>query len=256
MANMEKGSMRLEANVSLAKDPGIPDYKVELKNINSFKFLDKAISSEVERQIEVIKSGDKIQQETRGYDEVKGTTFSQRTKEQAQDYRYFPEPDIPPLRFSHKEIKEIGKALPELPGETRKRLVSQYGLRADYSQILASDRKRAEYFDRAYDLGRSQNISPMLIADLLVNKNMDKDFPEPGGLIKKVLQISRKEYAKASEVENAAKKVVRENPKPVADYRKGKGEVLGFLIGMVQKELKGRGNPKVIKDLVVVELER
>lgn len=255
-ADMEKGSMRLEANVSVAKDAKVPDYKVELKNINSFKFLDKAIVSEIDRQIKLITSGEKVVQETRGYDEAKRTTFSQRTKEEAQDYRYFPEPDIPPLRFSDELVKEMRQSLPELPGTVRKRLISEYGVRADYSEILVSDRKRVEFFEKAAGLGREENISPTLLADLMVNKNMDKDFPEAAGLIKKILELTRKEYAKVADVENAVKKVIRENKKPVNDYGQGKVKVLGFLIGLVQKELKGKGDSKIIKDLLVVELQK
>ena len=256
LADMEKGSLRLEANVSVAQDAQVPDYKVELKNINSFKFLEKAIVSEIDRQIKLLTSGETVVQETRGYDETKRTTFSQRTKEEAQDYRYFPEPDIPPLRFSDEEVKEISQSLPELPDQVRKRLTSEYRVRADYSEILVADRKRVEFFEKAAGLGREQNISPALIAELMVNKNMDKDFPESTGLIKKILELTRREYAKAADVEKAVKKVVRENLKPVADYGQGKTAVLGFLIGLVQKELKGKGDSKMIRDLLVVELEK
>lgn len=255
-ADMEKGSMRLEANVSVAKDAKIPDYKVELKNINSFKFLDKAIVSEIDRQIKLITSGEAVVQETRGYDEAKRTTFSQRTKEEAQDYRYFPEPDIPPLRFSDELVKEMRQSLPELPVQKRKRLISEYGVRADYSEILVSDRKRVEFFEKAAHFAREKNISPALLADLMVNKNMDKDFPESTGLVKRIVELSRKEYAKAADVKKAVKKVIRENKKPVNDYGQGKAEVLGFLIGLVQKELKGKGDSKIIKDLLVVELQK
>ena len=255
-ADMEKGSMRLEANVSVAKDAKVPNYKVELKNINSFKFLDKAIVSEIDRQIKLIDSGETVVQETRGYDETTKTTFSQRTKEEAQDYRYFPEPDIPSLRFSDQTIKEISQSLPELPVQKRKRLISEYGVRADYSEILASDRKRVEFFEKAAVMGKDENISPALVADLMVNKNMDKDFPEVAGFIKKILELSQRQYAKAVDVETAVKTVIGENKKPVNDYGQGKAEVLGFLIGLVQKELKGKGDPKIIKDLLVVELQK
>ncbi|MEK7111746.1 MAG: Asp-tRNA(Asn)/Glu-tRNA(Gln) amidotransferase subunit GatB, partial [Patescibacteria group bacterium] len=174
-ADMEKGSMRLEANVSVGKGDNLPDYKVELKNINSFKFLEKAILSEVIRQTELISKGQKPVQETRGYDEVKGETFSQRTKEEAQDYRYFPEPDLPPLRFSEEEIEQIEKSLPRLPKEIRESLISSFGLRKDYVDILSSDRDRVEYFEKAASLGKKENISAALIAELMVNKNLDRD---------------------------------------------------------------------------------
>ena len=255
-ADMEKGSLRLEANVSVTKDARVPDYKVELKNINSFKFLEKAIVSEIDRQIKLKSLGGKVVQETRGYDEDQRTTFSQRTKEAAQDYRYFPEPDIPPLRFSDEAIKEIGRSLPDLPDRVRKRLIGEYRLRADYAEILVADGKRVEFFEKAVGLGREQNVSPAVIAELMVNKNMDKDFPESSGLIKKIIELSRRQYAVLAEVEKAVKKVVGKNQKAANDFGQGKTAVVGFLIGLVQKELKGKGDPKMIKDLLVVELEK
>lgn len=255
-ADMEKGSMRLEANVSVGKGENLPDYKVELKNINSFKFLEKAILSEVVRQTELISKGQKLVQETRGYDEVKGETFSQRTKEEAQDYRYFPEPDLPPLRFSEEEIEKINQSVPRLPKEIRENLISSFGLREDYVDILASDKNRVEYFEKAALLGKKENISASLIAELMVNKNLDKDFKEPGGLIKKVLEITQKVYAKASDIEEAVEKVLKNNPKPREDYKKGKSEVLGYLIGQVQKELKGSGDPRLIREILIKGLEK
>ena len=254
-ADMEKGSMRLEANVSVTKNADVPDYKVELKNINSFKFLEKAIVSEVDRQINLATGGEKIVQETRGYDEAKGTTFSQRSKEQAQDYRYFPEPDIPPLSFIDDDINLIKKSLPELPADARKRLTKE-GLRPDYADILVSDKKRVEYFDKAVALAKKHGVSVNLLSDMVINKNLDREFAEPGGLIKKLLEISKMEYANQDEVKAAVESVLKENVKGRVDYQKGKTEVLGFLIGLTQKELKGTGDPKSIREGLLVELEK
>ncbi|OGM15136.1 hypothetical protein A2V56_00495 [Candidatus Woesebacteria bacterium RBG_19FT_COMBO_42_9] len=254
-ADMEKGSMRLEANVSVSQDAQVPNYKVELKNINSFKFLDKAIVSEIARQIKLITSGEKVVQETRGYDETKRTTFSQRTKEEAQDYRYFPEPDIPPLRFSDEEIKEVQKALPESPSQVRNRLTQEYGLRNDYTQIIVLEKERVQYFDKAVKVGKTKNIPPGLIAELMVNKNLDREFPEPEGLIKKILELTGVEYANREETQKAVSEVLEEQKKAVDDYKKGKGQVLGFLIGQVQAKLKGKGNPSLINSLFLDKIK-
>lgn len=252
-ADMEKGSMRLEANVSLATpgvgtsyNPGVyslPDYKVELKNINSFRFLGKALEAEIKRQNEVLDSGEKVIQETRGYDEKKAETFSQRTKEEAQDYRYFPEPDIPPIITSEGKIKELRKQIPELPRQTRQRYID-LKLSLEYAEILSADGTRAEYFDRTVAIGNKENISETLIAKLIINQNLDKDYPEPSGLIRKIVELEKKDYASGHSVEAVIKEVLAANPKAVTDFKNGKGEVIGFLIGQAQKVLKGKGDPK------------
>ena len=147
-ADMEKGSMRLEANISLqeAGKEGLPEYKVELKNINSFRFLVKAITAELARQEEILGKGEKVVQETRGYSEKTGKTFSQRLKEEAQDYRYFPEPDIPPVRFGKDEIEKIKLSLPEFPAAKRIRLMDKYGLSQVYAEVLTQEGSPADYF--------------------------------------------------------------------------------------------------------------
>ncbi|MEK7112761.1 MAG: Asp-tRNA(Asn)/Glu-tRNA(Gln) amidotransferase subunit GatB [Patescibacteria group bacterium] len=254
-ADMEKGSMRLEANVSVGPAGKLPPYKVELKNINSFRFLEKAIVSEVDRQIKLATRSEKIVQETRGYDEVKGTTFSQRSKEEAQDYRYFPEPDIPPLSFIDDDINLIKKSLPELPAEARKRLTKE-GVRPDYVDILVSDKKRVEYFDKAVALAKKHGVSVNLLSDMVINKNLDREFAQPGGLIRKLLEIAKMEYASQDEVRAAVEKVLKENVKAGGDYHQGQTKVLGFLIGLTQKELKGTGDPKSIREKLLTELEK
>lgn len=245
-ADMEKGSMRLEANISLAESDELPDYKVELKNINSFRFLQKALDSEIARQEELLAKGEKIVQETRGYNEATGKTFAQRVKEQAQDYRYFPEPDLPPLTFTKAEIKELEKEIPELPWQKRARY-QKLELPSDYVEVLTADLHRGDYFDRAVELGAKENLSPKTIAGLLINQNLDKDYPEAAGLVKKILELEKKDYAGAEEVKKAIGEVLTQNQKAVADFQSGKGAVLGFLIGQVQKSLKGRGDPNAIR---------
>jgi aspartyl-tRNA(Asn)/glutamyl-tRNA(Gln) amidotransferase subunit B len=254
-ADMEKGSMRLEANISLSPDGSLPNYKVEIKNINSFRFLDKAINAEIVRQEEIVSKGEKIESETRGYDEVKRITFSQRTKEDAHDYRYFPEPDLPPMRFDELTIKNLQLIIPELPEQKRKRFKTEYALPSDFIDILVSDKNRADYFETAVKLGQGQSLSARMIADLMINKKLDLEFPEPAGLIKKVLELTNVEYADKSQTEVAIIEVISENQKAVTDYKNGNGNVIGFLIGMVQKKLKGKGNIITVRESLLKSLQ-
>ncbi len=247
-ADMEKGSMRLEANISLSKDESaLPDYKIELKNINSFKFLTKAIKCEIERQATLLDGGVTPDQETRGYDEASNTTFSQRSKEVAKDYRYFPEPDIPPLELSDEEIAKILKNTPELPNHKREKL-RKINIKPEYIETLISDVERTKYFEAAIKLGEKHNIGATTIANIMINQNLDKKYPEPAGLIKALLELEKKDYASRDEVEKAIKKVLLANEKAVKDYKEGKTQVIGFLIGLVQKELNGTGDPKVVSE--------
>lgn len=251
-ADMEKGSMRLEVNISLSGSPevGLPCYKVELKNINSFRFVKNAIDYEIKRQSETLQKGEKPIQETRGYDENTGKTFSQRTKEEAQDYRYFPEPDIPPIKISDNDIKILSDLLPELPEEKRKRFVKVYQLPEEYVEILVASLELANYFEKAVEtsLSLSTSLSPKTLADMIVNKKLNEKYPEPAGLVKKIVELAKVEYASEVDTEEAVETVLKENPKAVEDYKKGKGEVIGFLIGMVQKKLRGKGNPQKLKE--------
>jgi len=253
-ADMEKGSMRLEANISLSPDGKLSNYKVELKNINSFRFLDKAIKAEIVRQEKLLSNGEKIPQETRGYDEVKQTTYLQRVKEEANDYRYFPEPDLPPIRFTDDQIENLRSQLPELPKEKRERFEKEYRISKDFIEILVSDLPRAEYFEQSVKLDNRRNL-PKTIANLIINKKLDEQYPEPAGLIKKLVEISNVEYSSGEEVEKAVKSVIIENGKAVKDYQFGNGNVIGFLIGMVQKKLQGHGNAQIVREKLLERLQ-
>ncbi|MFI5241125.1 MAG: Asp-tRNA(Asn)/Glu-tRNA(Gln) amidotransferase subunit GatB [Microgenomates group bacterium] len=253
-ADMEKGSMRLEANVSLSKDGSLPDYKVELKNINSFKFLEKAIKAELKRQAELLDKGEKIPQETRGYDETKAATYSQRVKEEANDYRYFPEPDIPPMRFSDSEIESLKNELPELPKTKRERFQKEYQLSFGFSDILVSDQKRADYFEAVVKLSDPTLATPKFIADMMVNKKLDDQYEEPAGLARKLLELAKVEYSGGVETQKAVQEVIVEQEKAVSDYRGGNVNVLGFLVGMTQKKLSGKGNIEQIKEKLLKNL--
>ena len=242
-ADMEKGSMRLEANLSLTPDGKLPDYKVELKNINSFRFLKKAMLFEVERQKDLLLSNKKIVQETRGWDESKSKTFSQRIKEEAKDYRYLPDPDIPPIEISDSQISKLKSEIPELPQAKRDRFKKEYDLSENVINILIESKERSNYFEEAANLDPKLSKS---IASLMVNKNFDKEFPEPAGLVKKLIELEKKDFSSDTEVDQAILVVLGENPDVVVSYNNGKGQVIGFLIGQVQKILKGKGDPKLI----------
>jgi len=263
-ADMEKGSMRLEANVSLIQVKGkgqgvkeLPDYKVELKNINSFRFLKKAINFEIERQSKLLKSGKRVTQETRGFDETGARTFSQRTKEEAQDYRYFPEPDLPEIRLSNGRLSQIKKTLPELPGLMRERFKKAYSLTSAYTDILVSDRARARYFEEALRSADGKlDITPQQLAGLIINQSFDKRFPEPAGLVRKVIELERRDRAPAGETREVIEEVIGANKKAIADYKKGKSQVTGYLMGQVQKRLSGRGDIKLIQKELLSKLRQ
>lgn len=264
-ADMEKGSMRLEANISLSPDgslpnykqslKGLPPYKVEIKNINSFRFLDKAIKAEIIRQEELLLKGEKIEAETRGYDEVKQTTYSQRSKEMAHDYRYFPEPDLPPMRFDELTINNLKLVISELPQQKRERFKEEYSLPGDFIEILVQDKSRSEYFEEAVKLAQGQSLSAKMVADLMINKKLDSGFPEPAGLIKKIVEITSVTYAGQGDTDVAIAEVLGENAKAVNDYKNGNGNVIGFLMGMVQKKLNGKGNPRGVREKLLERLQ-
>jgi aspartyl-tRNA(Asn)/glutamyl-tRNA(Gln) amidotransferase subunit B len=250
-ADMEKGTMRLEANISLSKTDNLPNYKVELKNINSFKFLEKAIKAEIDRQSKALDNGEELIQETRGYDENTKTTFSQRTKADSHDYRYFPEADLPPVELSDETIEKIKGEISELPEDKRKRFIKEYGLSPEYTELFILDLDRANYFESAVKYAPDLTKT---IANVMVNKNMDAEYPEPAGLIKKILEITKIDYASSKDVETAVATVISENGEVVESYKAGKGQVIGFLIGQVQKNLSGSGDPKMITAKLIEKL--
>ena len=254
-ADMEKGTMRLEANISLfllGSEPAtLPNYKVELKNINSFRFLEKAINAEIKRQSECLDKGEKLIQETRGYDEHTKTTFSQRSKENSHDYRYFPEADLPPIVVSEYQVSSIKKSITELPQQKRERFEKEYILSKDYIEILISDLSRANYFEVASKL--APNLTKT-IANAMINQNLDKNFEEPAGLVKKLIELTKTDFSPASDVEQGIREVLSENPDVVTSYKNGKGQVVGFLIGQVQKKLSGNGDPKLISSKLLESL--
>lgn len=263
-ADMEKGDMRLEPNISLRKfSPAIagsninklPPYKVEVKNINSFRFVEKAINYEIERQAEILNAGETPLQETRGWNEKKGITISQRSKEEAHDYRYFPEPDIPPIRWTQTQIKKLRESLPEMPDEKRARIKKEYSL-SDYdAEIIIRDINLANYYEEATKAGKEANLTPKQVANIIINKKPDIAKILPATLIKSYISVSQTITISDKELEKTTAQVISENQKAVSDYKAGKESALMFLVGQVMKTLKSKVDANVVKSKLEEKLK-
>ena len=262
-ADMEKGSMRIEPNVSLRKvtevskvsngtkaKKELPPYKVELKNINSFKFAEKAIDYEIKRQAEILDKGEVPAQETRGFNEQKGITVSQRSKEFAHDYRYFPEPDLPPLHFTERQSEKIKNELPELPDEKYQRFIKKFNLGVYDAEILTREQKVAEYFEEAAKAGGKAQISTKVIANFIINQKPNIEKFLPADLVSQIYRKTQKTYIPDDELEEIVKKVLGENKKAVEDYKKGKDAALQVLVGAVMGESKGNIDPQKAKAML------
>lgn len=243
-ADMERGEMRLEPNISLREisnhesrimnQKDLPKYKVEVKNINSFRFVAKAIETEIVRQSEILDKGELPAQETRGWNETKSTTVSQRSKEEANDYRYFPEPDIPPIIHTDEEIKKIKSLIPELPDEKRERFVDEYGITEYDAGILTRERSLADYFEQAVSDGKKFELTAKQVANFVINKKPDIKKTVPAELIELILASVQKADVDPAELKNAIEQTILANPKAVEDYKSGKVQIIGFLIGKVR----------------------
>lgn len=256
--DMEKGSMRLEANISVksAAATSLPDYKVEIKNLNSFQFVEKAIVYEIKRQTKILATGRQIVQETRGWDEVKQVTFSQRVKEQAQDYRYFPEPDLPPIRWQKKQIKAIRLQLPELPGKKLARLVKKFNLSNYQAQILIADHQKVSYFEEAAKLGKKKQLSAKDIANMIINKRVEIKKTSPTQLVKVLVAQRAKPKISKEKLTQVVKQVLEINPKIVEEYKKGKVTVVEFLVGQVMVETKKAADPNQTRKILLEKLKK
>jgi aspartyl-tRNA(Asn)/glutamyl-tRNA(Gln) amidotransferase subunit B len=289
--NMEEGSLRCDANVSVRK-VGEQKFgtRTELKNINSFRFVQKAIDFEIDRQIEVIEKGGRVVQETRLWNADEERTVSMRSKEEAHDYRYFPEPDLPLLVLDHEAIKNIERSMPELPESRRKRFVKEYALSEYDAGILATTRALAEFFEETAKLSsQPKSAANWIMGDLLrfyKDSNTDlknlSDSPvkpkmladmislvEKGTISGKIAKTVMEEmYAtgktpqaiieekglvqisNVDEIEMIVSKVIEQNPKPVEQYRQGKTGNFGFFVGQVMKATGGRANPQTVNDVL------
>lgn len=251
-ANMEQGSMRLEPNISVRKpgEEGFPPYKVEVKNINSFSFVKKAIDFEVERQTEILKKGETPRQETRGYNEAKGETVSQRVKEEAADYRYFPEPDIPPFLLDPSCIDSI--EVLELPEEKLNRFMSEYQLKRDDAFLLTRDLSLALYFESV-----CESVAPEVSAQQVANYINNKKIPttiDVADFVKKVKELHAPKKTDTAALQAAITEVMNANEKAVADFRAGKEASLMFLLGQVMRHMKGQADAQTVRQSLLTAL--
>lgn len=257
-ADMEKGDMRLEPNISLQKEnqTELPIYKVEVKNINSFRFVEKTIRFEITRQTEILDKGEIPAQETRGWNETKNQTVSQRLKEEANDYRYFPEPDIPPIEFNEEEIEKIKKTLPELPDEKQKRFENDYSLTDYDAEILTREKDTADFFDRAVADGMKKDISPKEIANMIINQKINTTTTLPAEIIKTIIESKKKEEINPEELTSIINSVLSENAKAVEEYKAGKEAVLQFLIGQTMRKLGKKVDLNIVKSAILEKLQK
>lgn len=248
-ADMEKGDMRLEANVSVRPkgQTELPPYRVELKNINSFNFMVAAIEYEVQRQIKALEAGEKLTQETRGWNEAKKETYLQRSKEEAHDYRYFPEPDLPELHIDQSKSDEIKKSLPELSVNKSKRFEEEHGI-AKSSATTLVNLGLMEIFESAVKLGGSE-VTAQMVANYLVNRKIDPST-SPKQIIDDIKSKSSNVISDESGLEKLSKEAISENPGPVADYQKGKETAIQALIGAVMKKSFGKADPAKTKEIL------
>ena len=253
--DMEKGQMRLEANISLRtsemEESGeLADYRVEIKNINSFRFMEKAVIAEVKRQLEIFEKGEIPVQENRGFDEDKGVTVSQRGKEEAKDYRYFPDPDIPPMVFSQEYIEKLRAELPELSYQLKVRFIAEYGLSKELASSLVNNLNK-EVLEKFEILVKS-GLDSKKVANALINKKETHELSVDE--FKKFLGVE-KELMSGEGLQISVKKVLAENSKAVEDFKNGKDTATQFLLGQVMKETHGSVDPAVARELIIEALK-
>jgi aspartyl-tRNA(Asn)/glutamyl-tRNA(Gln) amidotransferase subunit B len=288
--NMEEGSFRCDANISL-RPVGSSEYgaKVEVKNMNSFRSVQRALEFEIERQTELVRRGERVAQETRGWVEERGVTVSQRSKEFAHDYRYFPEPDLPPVFVSREWVSALQASLPELPDARRERFVAQYGLSRYDAVQLSSARSIAEFFEEAVRLyPEPKKVSNWIQSELfrLQKGGSDEAGEQLGGLSaqrfvdlvrlvdqgiisvaagRQVLEVVYRsggepaaiveelglaQVSDSSALDRMVEEVLATQPQAVVDFRAGKAGAVNFLAGQVMKASRGRANPNVVRELI------
>ena len=256
-ADMEKGQMRLEANISLRtqemeNNDILPSYKVEIKNINSFRFMEKAVKAEIKRQSEILHKGDVVNQENRGWDESKGTTVPQRSKEEAHDYRYFPEPDIPLLYFDIKHFDNLRDALPELPWQKKLRLITKYGLPENLASILAASWSR-DIFAK-FEHFAEKGLDPVKTANLLINKKETRNLLVED--FEKLIDGDADKISDAETLKIHVREIIQINESIAVDVKNGKATALEFLVGQAMKNTKGRADPEIVRKLLVEEINK
>jgi len=283
-ADMEKGQFRCDANVSVRRHGEPLGTRAELKNLNSFRFIRQAIEYEVARQIELIEDGGEVVQETRLYDSVKGESRSMRSKEEAHDYRYFPEPDLPPLRMSQRELDAIRAGMPELPGQLRERFESAYSLSSYDADVLTQTQELAAWYEslvavhpadpkrcanwmanellgRLKEQGKDIAESPISaqlfaglldrIADNTISGKIAKDvldaMMESGQDADAIIEAKGlKQLSDSGEIDAIILQVMEENPEQVEQFRGGRDKLMGFFVGQVMKASRGKANPGMV----------
>lgn len=257
-ADMEKGNMRLEPNISLRREgqTDLPDYKVEVKNINSFNFVGKAIEYEIKRQSEILDKNERPAQETRGFVEISSSTVSQRSKEDAQDYRYFPEPDIPPLRFTQEYIDELKSKSPKLSNERQDDLVSEFNLSFASAATISVIPELRRIYPEAARVGLKKfGTSPETTANMLINKKVNYDEVPPEDLAKQIANLIKVSDVDEEKLNEIVDKVLEENPKAVEDFKKGKETVIMFLVGQVMRQFTEKIDSGKVKESLLSKLK-
>lgn len=250
--DMEKGSMRLEANISWGLDL---NYKVEVKNLNSFRFVERAIEYELKRQKKLLDKGKTPRQETRGWSEKENITIPQRYKETAADYRYFPEPDIPPMEFSKDYIKVITEKLPKLPVVWAEKLMKKYGIKSHYAQILTLEKDKAELAEKALRIAVKEKIGVNDVAGEIVNKKLDLAKTDITKFVKDIKKRKEGKISDEKKLKKWADQAITGLPKAVEDYKKGKTMAISALIGSVMQLSKGKADPVRTKELLEKRLK-
>ena len=291
---MQEGSFRADVNVSVRKKGDTKlGTRTEMKNMNSFRSITRAIEYEVDRQIDILEEGRKVEQETLRWDDVSGKTFSMRDKEDAQDYRYFPDPDLVAIKLSEEYINQIKENLPELPESRKERYLDQYKLSQKDAIIITSSKYLSNLFEEAIaecnnpkaannwiisDISRILNekeiepsqipftgkqlgelivlIEKGVISSSIGKKVLEELFKEPKSPEQIVKEKGWVQISDEGEIKKVVQKILENNPQSVADYKAGKEKALGFLVGQAMKETKGKANPKILNELFLEELKK
>ena len=290
---MQEGSLRADVNVSIRKK-GSKEYgtRTEMKNMSSFRSIVRAIEYEVDRQVDVIDDGGKIEQETLRWDDVSGKTFSMREKEDAQDYRYFPDPDLVAIKLSEEYIQNIKENLPELPESRRERYISEYKLTERDATLLTASKYLSDLFEKASEIcNNPKAVNNWIMSDISRILNEKEIEPEnipftaedlaevvelidkgtiSSAIAKKVFEemfenpekpskiIEEKGWIQISDesaIKEVVQKIIEENPQSVSDYKAGKDKALGFLVGQALKQTKGKANPKMLNEMFKENLQ-
>ncbi|MDI3310308.1 MAG: Asp-tRNA(Asn)/Glu-tRNA(Gln) amidotransferase subunit GatB [Thermoanaerobacterium sp.] len=291
---MQEGSLRVDTNVSV-RPVGSKEFgtKIELKNLNSFKAVQKALEYEIKRQIKLLENGETIVQETRRWNEQKGITESMRSKEEAHDYRYFPDPDLVPIIVSDEWKEEIKKSLPEMPEHKKERFVTQYGIPEYDASVITSSKPLADFFEKCVlEYSSAKTVSNWIMGEMMrllkeTGKEVDEVVIKPhqmasllnlidnatitGSIAKTVFEEmfmtgknpeeiveekGLKQLSNEDELRKIALKVIEDNPKSVEDYKNGKDKAIGFLVGQIMKATKGKANPQLANKILLEELSK